>query len=1210
MRIERLDLLAFGPFTDLSLSLEAPGLHIVFGPNEAGKSTALHALDQLFYGIDWRSPYDFVHAKPDLRLGAAVRGDDGGVVEFVRLKRRGNSLVDADGRPLDESTLLRLLNGVDRATFRSTFALDLEELQRGGQELLEGRGELGEALLSAQSSHDLGALRRALEERRDALFLRQGQKPLINQAIKRYSELTRVVRDAQVLPANYQSTRAAAAAAEKREEELRQRLDGRRAELVRLQRLRQVLPSLAERARKLERLRELEAEGPLAPAGFAERLPDVERRLRAAGEALRTVADDIAAKQEELDGLTVDERLLDAAAETERLSQSRERIEADERRLATLDREAAQLRRQARDALREVRPEASLDEPAAFTVDRAARDRVSTLAEDYADLRTRLDDARDEVARRRHHHEAEQRRLEELPDPEDGAAVAAALDAVPAALLDELDSAADAVHEAAAARERVVAEAGWDSADVAALAAAHAPSREQVTAHRDRQRDNAREQERAARECARLRAELAEERLRMEELTRDETVPTEDALEQARRSRDALWRRVRDGGTDGETLAAYERAVDRADGLADRALAGAQRIVERQRTRQRIAELENLLEHAEAGAAALREVADDLAARWRELWPDPVLPAPDLDAAETVLDRLADLRHHHQEHTAAARRLSDRRDRAAAHAERLGRVLREAGLEVPTVSPADSGEGRIGPLLRELREIAAAELARRDRAARDRESQRRSVAEAERSLTAARAKFDSVNEAMLAWKERWRPVAASLDLSDDRLPREVLGDLDQLSRVASLAAEAELRTAEAEELRCGITVFHDAVRAVLDACGVAVPDTAGERHRELEALRKRAEETDERERRRRTLTGDLDRLQGQRRERHAQRDSAETELARMCEETGVASVAELRAAIARSTAAAKLREDVELLSTTIAKAWDGGVAAAEDEAAEVDQDALPSRLQRLEEEIAALEDERTRALRELQEARAALERIDGSSQAALAAQEREEVLAQLSEAAEEHTRLVLAHAILVRCMEEHRQANQDPILGRAQNLFGTLTGGRFRELRAETSEDGATVLLARRDSGELLGMDLLSEGTRDQLYLALRLASLERYAAEGRSMPFVLDDVFMTFDEERTAAGLRVLDDLADRFQPVVFTHHAHLADLARDVLPEDRVHVHRLRRFTPGARTAADGPSPAAVSARSADPPERRCRECGSSFVHRGRGRPPARCP
>lgn len=68
MWLSRLDLLAFGKFTNVRLEL-GPGFHLVVGPNEAGKSTALRAIRQLLFGFDERTPDNFLHANPNLRIG-------------------------------------------------------------------------------------------------------------------------------------------------------------------------------------------------------------------------------------------------------------------------------------------------------------------------------------------------------------------------------------------------------------------------------------------------------------------------------------------------------------------------------------------------------------------------------------------------------------------------------------------------------------------------------------------------------------------------------------------------------------------------------------------------------------------------------------------------------------------------------------------------------------------------------------------------------------------------------------------------------------------------------------------------------------------------------------------------------------------------------------------------------------------------------------
>jgi len=72
MRIEQLLPTAFGPFTDLELDFSAPGLQVVYGPNEAGKSSALRALDAWLFGIPERTRDDFLHPRPALLVGGTL----------------------------------------------------------------------------------------------------------------------------------------------------------------------------------------------------------------------------------------------------------------------------------------------------------------------------------------------------------------------------------------------------------------------------------------------------------------------------------------------------------------------------------------------------------------------------------------------------------------------------------------------------------------------------------------------------------------------------------------------------------------------------------------------------------------------------------------------------------------------------------------------------------------------------------------------------------------------------------------------------------------------------------------------------------------------------------------------------------------------------------------------------------------------------------
>jgi uncharacterized protein YhaN len=154
MRLNRLDLTRFGMFTDYSIDFgDRPegrcDLHLIYGPNEAGKSTALAAYLDLIYGIK-QTRYNFRHPDATMRIGGLIT-IGGRVQEFVRIKRPANSLLDVHGQPLADATILSELGGIDRDAYSSMFSLDDDTLEQGGRDILESRGDLGQLLFSASS---------------------------------------------------------------------------------------------------------------------------------------------------------------------------------------------------------------------------------------------------------------------------------------------------------------------------------------------------------------------------------------------------------------------------------------------------------------------------------------------------------------------------------------------------------------------------------------------------------------------------------------------------------------------------------------------------------------------------------------------------------------------------------------------------------------------------------------------------------------------------------------------------------------------------------------------------------------------------------------------------------------------------------------------------------------------------------------------------
>jgi uncharacterized protein YhaN len=225
------------------------------------------------------------------------------------------------------------------------------------------------------------------------------------------------------------------------------------------------------------------------------------------------------------------------------------------------------------------------------------------------------------------------------------------------------------------------------------------------------------------------------------------------------------------------------------------------------------------------------------------------------------------------------------------------------------------------------------------------------------------------------------------------------------------------------------------------------------------------------------------------------------------------------------------------------------------------------RLQEIEPEREELE-ERRRALRsDIDSVKKSLD--DGAT--STAAVEAEFLVQRVSAAAqqelERYARLRLSIAVLRREIERYRELNQGPVLERANGLFARLTDGHYSGLSPDVDTADRPVLRCVRENGVKVDVEGLSGGTRDQLYLALRLASLEHHATTAEPLPLVLDDVLVEFDDERASAALAVLGEVALHFQVLLFTHHAHVVELARRVLGPEQLSVSELERSGPAPR-------------------------------------------
>jgi uncharacterized protein YhaN len=240
------------------------------------------------------------------------------------------------------------------------------------------------------------------------------------------------------------------------------------------------------------------------------------------------------------------------------------------------------------------------------------------------------------------------------------------------------------------------------------------------------------------------------------------------------------------------------------------------------------------------------------------------------------------------------------------------------------------------------------------------------------------------------------------------------------------------------------------------------------------------------------------------------------------------------------TESAALRRDLH----EIGDGRDETVLRQEQEGLDLDQ--LPGNIEREEVRQGQLLKDIADASAFHQQKRGELDVLLKGRDAGAAAAERAEANAELLSVAERWLLRSAASKLATHAIERHRAKVQDPLIARASLLFAKATGNAFSGLGVDYGDDDQPMLVAQRADGERVQVAGLSEGTRDQLFLALRLALLERRASEP--MPFIGDDLLTSFDEDRTLAALRLLAMAGQKQQVILFTHHRHVVDLARSM--------------------------------------------------------------
>ena len=1185
MRFDSLHLSAVGPFTDRALDLSAgrEGVHAIYGRNEAGKSSSLRAVRALLFGFEKNSTDNFVHNYEQLRVGAAMRVSDGSTLTCYRRKGIRNTLLDAQGELVDDGCLDTLLHGMTEIEFIHLFGIDHQSLVQGGLELLKTHGREAEALFSSGiGSSALPQVRKQLETEANALFSARGSKPLINALGRELDELRKAEREVTLLASHWDEARRTVERISRELVGIGDELGTARSRHRELARLRRVLPLVVKHTDLL---------GKIAAVGDVVTLADdfSARRVQAQEQQRAAVQDHAGAQARierarlSIESLVVDDVLLAQheilEALHERLSVKRKAMD-DRRGLA---REGEQLLTHLGELKASLGAtwqtdgfesalllQTRLDE---LTADKQARDPLVVL------LQKQLTDA--ERLRT-----VQQRELDALlQQAELSISTTVLSDAVhlarSAADIDSRLTSMQIVIQTHARKcnESLSTLGRWQKTEDELLRTAM-PDDGAVVAM---QEQFAKFDERAVHlenRQAELTSRHETERVRLAEILADGAVPAADELTERRALRDAGWRLLRAQWIDGEDVAAaasefsaenslpdaYEHALRAADDVADRLWLHAAKVQDLESAKREARAITRQLDTGARHKAELDAQWLELHERWIDVWRALDLVPGTPSEMLRWLSRARELREQ-------VRALRDEQDELDVlqrsrmqHVARLRAALQEAppeGSSIAGHSGEHSNDGLSGILARAEQQLVAIDDHERDKAALAQAVVKLGDAEAH-----ANAQLKAVCDELVTWQRQWDELAIDLGAAAGVSPTGLAARMSAIREVVRLSKVSDKQAQRISDIDADAAQFDADARALCDAiASTLATDRVAEDA--VRYLHSRLREQQKLHTHREALVEEAQKAEQERDTAAANKHVAQMSIEQLCVEAGgVKDEALIHVEILyaqRYQLDLELAQcEQELYTQGDGETLDALVAIAKD----VDMASVIAELSALGEKIDdELQPRRDALFTRKLDAQRALDDMIGDGEAANIALQIQQKLAEIREKASDYVRLKLASRVLSEQVERFRAMHRDPILAAAGRYLSTLTLGDYCAVQTRfDSADQAILCVLRKNSdsgaaGAQLTVDALSTGTRDQLFLALRLAALERYLDGGaEALPLIVDDILVQFDDRRAHATLKALAEFSTRTQVLLFTHHERIAhDAVQLEHHAGGVHLHRL---------------------------------------------------
>ena len=174
--------------------------------------------------------------------------------------------------------------------------------------------------------------------------------------------------------------------------------------------------------------------------------------------------------------------------------------------------------------------------------------------------------------------------------------------------------------------------------------------------------------------------------------------------------------------------------------------------------------------------------------------------------------------------------------------------------------------------------------------------------------------------------------------------------------------------------------------------------------------------------------------------------------------------------------------------------------------------------------------------------------------------ERESLAGAIRVASSEWSRLAVAREMLLTAKGRFESERQGGVVHYAGEIFSAITEGAYSGITVSLADESVAAVV--RGGGEKNPETELSRGTREQLYLALRLAYILDHGAQAEKLPVVMDDILVNFDDKRARNTAAALATFSRNHQILFFTCHEKIAAMLAEAAPDTALYSLRSGSF------------------------------------------------